>query len=45
MPRKENKEESAYEIAYSKYESYLNTIYFLLDLYERKKKGFSKLLK
>ena len=45
MPRKESKEESAYEIAYSKYESHLNTIYFLLDLYEKKKKRFSKLLK
>ena len=45
IPRKENKEESAYELAYSKYESHLNTIYFLMDLYDRKKKGFSKFLK
>lgn len=45
MPRNVHREESAYEIAYARYESHLKTIYFLLDLYEGKKKNFSKLLR
>jgi len=44
MPRKSVKEMTAYETATAKYETYLSTIYFLLDLYEKKKKGFSRFL-
>lgn len=44
MPRKSVKEMTAYETATAKYETYLSTIYFLLDLYEKKKKAFSRFL-
>ena len=45
IPRKNIQEMSAYEKATSMYAEHLHTIYFLLDLYDSRRKAFFRLLK